>query len=136
MSCIDFINLCQRHTTGCHTQKFFISRNIPCKFHNPSCITNFTKSLPLYPPSMCCHFDIMCGVREGEGTEETREVTENWIRRRNWQSSLFRWDRLCFNSFRVTAFAAAGPVHRLHMYTNTVSCSRLSLNAGNFCSVL
>ena len=76
VSCIDFINLCQRHTTGCHMRKFIMSRNIPCKYQNPSWITNSTKSLPLYPPSMCCHFDVMCGVREGEGTEETREVTE------------------------------------------------------------
>ena len=76
VSCIDFLNLCQRHTTGCQTQKFIMSRNIPRKFQNPSWFTNFTKSLPLYPPSICCHFDIMCGVREGEGTEETREVTE------------------------------------------------------------
>jgi hypothetical protein len=76
VSCVDFINLCQRHTTGCHTQKFIVSRNIPCKFQNPSWIANFTKSLPFYPPSMCRHSDIMCGVREGEGTEETREVTE------------------------------------------------------------
>jgi len=76
VSCIDFMYLCQRHTTGCQTQKYIISRNIHCEFQNPSWFTNFTKSLPLYPPSMCCHFDIMCGVREGEWTEETREVTE------------------------------------------------------------
>lgn len=29
---IDFINLCQRHITGYHQQRFFISRNNPCKF--------------------------------------------------------------------------------------------------------
>jgi hypothetical protein len=62
--------------TGYHKQNFVISRNNPWKFQNPSLNTNFTKTLPSYPPGMCCHFDIMCGVREGEGTEETREVTE------------------------------------------------------------
>jgi hypothetical protein len=49
-----------------------------------------------------CHADIMCDVREG-GREEkgTRNSRGNWIRGRNWQSSLFRWDGVC-PELRVT----------------------------------
>ena len=43
VSCIDFIYLCQRDTTGYHTQKFIIARNDLCTFQNPSWIAYFER---------------------------------------------------------------------------------------------